>query len=124
MSNRSVYMIITHTSRPIKGLNTNRKGVLDDPDNWETSEKMVITDNLSRQLMTTGSIILDLIGGKVVKNRFEAKDTTVFREYVSRYQPDITAALKIWATKHPDNYNTLKKMWADEGGEDEQANPD
>lgn len=123
MSNRTVYLVVTHISKPIKGLKTNKKGVLDNPDNWETTENMVITDNLTTNLKTRASIILDLIGGKVTKSRFEASSTTVFREYVSRYQSDITDALKLWALKHPDNYKALQDMWNAEGEEDGKDNP-
>ncbi|MNR94406.1 hypothetical protein D3C72_254810 [compost metagenome] len=112
MSQRSVYLAVTHVTRLAKGIHSNKKGVSTDPDNWETLENMVITDNVNKRLMTMATVVIDLLNGKVIKNRFadQHSDAETFRSYVDRYQADIGAALKKWGTQDPENYKKLKGL--------------
>lgn len=127
MSQRSVYLVVTHITRLAKGVQSNKKGVATNPDNWETLENMVITDNLNKRLTAMGTVIIDLLGGKVIKNRFadEHTDAETFRAYVDRYQDDIGAALKKWGTQDPNNYLKLKGMAGPStGASDDQTDSD
>lgn len=127
MSNRSVFLVVSHVTRLAKGIHSNKKGVATNPDNWETLENMVITDNVNKRLMTMASVVIDLLNGKVVKNRFadQHSDTETFQSYVDRYQADIGVALKRWGSQDPNNYLKLKGL-ADQapGAKDDQTDSD
>ncbi len=107
---KSVYLIITHVTRLAAGLPSHKKGVSSNPDNYETFENMVLSDKVSRELNTRASVVIDLLGGKVLKNRFDLSDAEVFRDYVDRYQADIGEALKRWGASNADNYKKLKDL--------------
>lgn len=106
----SVYMVISHIQRPAAGLNMNKRGVAGNPDNWETFENMALVDRVKKAQLQQASVIIDLLNGKVLKNRFETSDTQTFAEYVDRYQEDVTEALKLWGSRDPANYKKLKAL--------------
>lgn len=107
---KSVYMVINHIQRPAAGVNMSVRGNAGNPDNWETFENMFIMDNVKRNALLTASVVIDLLAGKVLKNRFETDDSTTFREYVDRYQSDISEALKQWGRQDPNNFLRLKAL--------------
>ena len=122
---RSVYLIITHVTRLAKGVNSQKKGESNNPDNWETFENMVLADKVSNKLMREASVVIDLLAGKVMKSRFERADAETFRAYVDRYQADIGQALRKWGVQHPDNYKKLKGLAdAAPGAKNDEANSD
>jgi len=108
--NNSVFMVITHITKPIAGANMSRKETAANPDSWETTESMILVDRVPKNKVYTASIILDLLNGKVIKNRFDVADATVFREYMNRYSEDVTDALKMWGAKSPANFARLKEV--------------
>jgi hypothetical protein len=108
--NNSVFMVISHIQRPAAGVNMSVKGNSANPDNWETFENMALVDKVNKKALYSSSVIIDLLGGKVVKNRFDVSDSDTFREYVDRYQDDVTDALKTWGRKSPLNYAKLKTV--------------
>lgn len=123
---RSVYLIVTHVTRLAKGINSNQKGVSSNPDNYETFENMILSDRVPNRMNREASVIIDLLNGKVVKNRFGATDTETFRAYVDRYQADIGAALRKWGIQNPDNYNRLRDLadTASPGATDDKTDSD
>lgn len=127
MYSKSVFLIINHVTRVAKGIATNKKGLANDPNNYETFENMIIADRVSKSNQVTASVIIDLLGGKVLKNRFDVDNTATFRDYVDRYQTEIGDALKRWGTQHPDNYKKLKGLTAiaeaEEVKNDTETNP-
>jgi len=107
---KSVYLIVSHVTRLAAGVDASKKGVSSNPDNYETFENMIISDKVGRRHSTEASVIIDLLGGKVLKNRFDLTSTEVFKEYVDRYQEDVTAALKQWVANDVKNYDRLKGL--------------
>lgn len=103
MKTKTVYMMITHVMKPIKGAASHKKSVAENPDNWETTENMIISDSVPRKKLYEASVVLDLLNAKVLKNRFELDDSQLFREYVDRYRTDIGEALREWALQSPEN---------------------
>jgi adenosyl cobinamide kinase/adenosyl cobinamide phosphate guanylyltransferase len=112
MAKSSVYLVIEHISRPIKGVATHKKDQIENPDNWETFENMIIVDSYPNKMLYSASVIIDLMAGKVIKNMFEIDDQQMFKEYVSRYSEEIKDALKTWASKDITNYNKLKDLFS------------
>ena len=117
MYSKSVFLIISHISRLVKGVDASKKGVSTNPDNYETFENMVISDKVARKHILSASVVIDLLNGKVLKNRHSVDDTSTFREYVDRYQQDIGAALRSWAAMNPDNYKKLKGIAGSAAGD-------
>lgn len=110
MFNKSVFLVVSHVSRLAPGIKSHIKGVSSNPDNWETFENMVLVDRVSSSRVNTSSVIIDLLKGKVLKNRFDAPESEVFREYYARYQNDITEALRTWGSKSQENYLKLREI--------------
>lgn len=110
--NNRPYMVITHRQKPAKGVHTNTK-VTDEATRWEVTENMVILDRPpSSSKSASASLVMDLLEGKVLKNRFagEVSDTEIFTRYFEQYREDITEALKEWALRSPENLMQLDKL--------------
>lgn len=118
------FMVVTHIQRPAKGVNTSKAGWSNADTEWDVSENMVIVDRVKTNQMNMASVILDLLEGTVVKNRFGDRNTEVFKAYFGRYQQEIIEALKTWGLKDPANRARLEQASADKAakeGTDEQA---
>jgi hypothetical protein len=107
---KTVYLYVTHITRLSKNVASNKKGNATNPDNWETFENMAITDRENKKMLISASVVLDLVNGKVIKNRFDVPDTEIFKEYFDRYKDDITSALKQWMAMDNKNYERLKTL--------------
>lgn len=107
---KTVYLYVSHITRLSKNVASNKKGNATNPDNWETYENMTIVDREHKKLLLSSSVVLDLVNGKVIKNRFDLPDTEIFKEYFDRYKDDITAALKQWMAMDNKNYERLKTL--------------
>lgn len=113
------FLVITHVQRPNKKIDTRKAGWSTPETEWDVSENMIVVDRIKMHQMNQASVILDLLHGKVVKNRFGENDIAVFKAYFDRYQQDIVEALKTWGRKNPENHAALTA--ASEEGKDEQA---
>lgn len=106
------FLIVNMTRVPRDGVKTHVKGYMDDASSLKTMERVSIVDRLNKA-QNAADIVLDLINAKVVRNRTEAAEDTLFQEYASRYQDKIEQALKIWA------YREVQKLSPEEKAEAE-----
>lgn len=116
MYSKSVFLVINHITRVAQGVKTHKKGESTNPDNYEVHESMILADRVSKANQVSSSIIIDLLNGKVLKNRFSVSDTDVFKEYVDKYQAEIGDALRRWGSQKTDNYQKLKGLAAEAEG--------
>jgi hypothetical protein len=110
MYSKSVFLVINHITRVAKGVASHKKSAANNPDNYEVHENMILADRVSKANQISASVIIDLLNGKVLKNRFSVDSTQVFKEYVDKYQTEIGDALRRWGTQNPDNYKKLKGL--------------
>lgn len=116
------FLVITHVQRPSKSIDTRKAGWSTPDTEWDVSENMIVVDRIKTHQMNQATVILDLLHGKVVKNRFGDNNTAVFKAYFDRYQQDIVEALKTWGRKNPENHAALTE--ASEEGKNEQTDLD
>ena len=104
------FLVVKYLQTPNAESNTRVKGWGTDG-KWDVNESMVIVDRIKSRHQQEATIILDILEGKVIKNRFdEAGDGKVFAYYFERYKDDITKAIQDWARKSPDNLARLKQI--------------
>lgn len=104
------FLIIKYLQTPNAESNTRVKGWGTDG-KWDVNESMVIVDRVKDKHQREAHIILDILQGRVIKNRFDNTESTqVFAHYFERYKDDIQAAIQRWAKKDPANLAHLKQI--------------
>lgn len=92
------FLMVAIAGRPTKNVNTAVKGWSDQPSNWESFEKPIVTDRVNSKHLMDYSVIIDVINSKAVKNSFAANsaDADVVNHYLNRYRDIVTEAMDIW----------------------------
>jgi hypothetical protein len=104
------FLVIKYLQTPHAESNTRVKGWGTDG-KWDVNESMVIVDRIKDRHQREAHIILDILEGRVIKNRFDnTEDTKVFAHYFERYKDDIQEAIQRWARKDPANLARLKQI--------------
>lgn len=94
------FLIVNTIERPVKGVNTSKKGWADDRNNWAIFENPSVTDRVSNKIMREATVIIDVMGNAVVKSRFnEVSDAEVVNHYLEKYKPQVAEAMDIWLTR-------------------------
>ena len=101
MKNKTLYLVIRHIH---KGNYEDKQAI---------SENVVVTERLKPRDMTEASVVIDILGAKVVKDRFEKASTETFKYYVQQYQHLITKTLVKWGEQAPENMEHLKKTFGE-----------
>lgn len=94
------FLIVNTITRPAKGVQTNRKGWANDRNNWALFEIPSIVDRVSARHMREATIIIDVMSGDCVKNRFsEVADSEVAEHYLGKYRTEVAEAMDVWLTR-------------------------
>jgi hypothetical protein len=95
--------LIAHLSYvPRQGVNTSRKGWMDNEQNVRIMERISIVDRLNRT-NENADVVLDIINAKTLRNRTRLSDDDLFADYASRYSQQIEQALQLWAVREVEN---------------------
>ena len=114
-------MIVSHINKVVAGTKTERKSEVSNIKNWDTIERCVFADRLTKNDQQSASIILDLIEQKTLKNRLEEMSEIVFVKYTERYSEDISEALKTWVRKDSRNLQKLLELKLEEEMDKEET---
>lgn len=99
LSNRP-FLIVDTIMRPSGLANTSKKGWTQDRANWQIFERPRVEDRVNNKALTEAQVIIDIMRGKVVKNRFDDKtDDEVCEHYLGKYMNECKKALDVWLTK-------------------------
>lgn len=94
------FLCVNTISRPAKGVNTSVKGWSDNPNAWAIFEQPYVVDRVSNKVMREATVVIDVMGSAVVKNRFsEVPDSQVVEHYMNKYREQVAEAMNIWLTK-------------------------
>jgi len=95
------FLIVNIVHRPSKRASTSVKGWGDDPSNWDSFEQTSVVDSVKSHHMQTASVIIDVMNGTTVKNRFSESMTSqqAAEHYLVKYKEDVTQAMSIWMSK-------------------------
>ncbi|RYD26060.1 MAG: hypothetical protein EOP89_07825 [Lysobacteraceae bacterium] len=81
-------------------MNTSKKGWADDKANWAIFEVPSVTDRVSSKVMREATVIIDVMGSAVVKNRFDqVSSDEVVTHYMTKYKPQVAEAMDIWLSR-------------------------
>ena len=91
---QSIYLVATHYVRPKERVNTAKKGWMDNPANVQVDETMTVTKGLKKRHNAEGSIILDLLNRKVIKDNRTTKDYgQLIRYFAMNYTQQLVPVL-------------------------------
>lgn len=93
------FLVVKIFTRPIKGVNTSRKGWMSDPRNTITDETPVVIERVSSKQLTEASIVIDLIGNIMVKNHTELSDEEALVIFTKKYSDIIEQGRNNWARR-------------------------
>lgn len=94
------FLVVNTIQRPAAGVNTSKKGWTDNAANWSLYENPYVVDRVSNKIMIESTVIIDVMRGTAVKNRFEgASDEEVTNHYIDKYREQVKEAMDIWLTK-------------------------
>ena len=82
MSNKNIYLVAFYSITPRKGVNTSRKGWMDDKANLQYDERLEITKGLKKN-SNVANVILNLTDKTIAKNNFN--DNSDFRSFFKYY---------------------------------------
>jgi len=90
------FMVITCKFRPGQGAQTQIAGWAE-RSGWNVVEEIAIVDRVSNKHMTYGTLIIDVLEAKVVKNGFQntSKDEAM-QHYMTKYKKELTEAIGVW----------------------------
>ena len=100
------FLVITHIKTVKPGTRTGLTGWMTE-DSFDIHEDMVVVDRLPDRMLRTASIIIDILGEKVVKNRYNVENSELYTQYVEKYVEDIQEGMTAWVRKNPDNIEAL-----------------
>ena len=104
------FLVITHIKTVKPGIRTGITGWMTE-DSFDVHEDMVIVDRLKPRMTSHASIILDILGEKVVKNRYDVTNAELYTQYIEKYLEDVQEGMIAWARKNPENIEALMD-WA------------
>lgn len=94
------YMIIIVSHKPQKGAQTNQQDWTKDH-NWEVHEMAHFLDYIPKKMMIQAFVIIDILNGKVIKNRPMNDDDKVFEYYMDKYKDKVQEALGRFLLMNP-----------------------
>lgn len=94
MSTPKVHLVAHYYQKPRDGVNTSKKGWMENPDNLRWDEKVEIVRNL-RNRDRTAQVVLDLVNKKVINNSFtgEKDFDRLFEYYFLNYNQYVTTVM-------------------------------
>jgi hypothetical protein len=94
MSKTKVHLVAHYYQKPKDGVNTSKKGWMEDANNLRWDEKVEIVRNL-RNRDRTAQVILDLVNKKVINNSFtgEKDFDKLFEYYFLNYNQYVTTVM-------------------------------
>lgn len=99
------FLVVNTIQRPEKGVNTSVKGWTEAPRNWAIFESPYVVDRVSNKVMREATVIIDIMGGSVVKNRFdEVADDEVLEHYLTKYKEYATRGVDVWLSKEAQKF--------------------
>lgn len=94
------FLVVNTIQRPQTGVNTNKAGWADEQGNWAIFENPYLVDRVSAKVMREATVIIDVLGSRAVKNRFDTvKEEEVVTHYVEKYKEQVKEAMDIWLTR-------------------------
>lgn len=94
------FLVVNTVQRPAAGVNTSKKGWADTQSNWAIFEIPSVTDRVSNKIMREATVIIDVMGSSVIKNRFDnVSSDEVVTHYMTKYKPQIAEAMDIWLSR-------------------------
>lgn len=94
------FLMIAISHHPVKGVNTSVKGWGSEPNNWDTRESITVVDRVNKKHLTDYAVIIDILNGTAVKNRFIDTDTKIVVEhYLKKYKQEAVEATDIWISR-------------------------
>ena len=105
MSNKNIYLVAFYSMKPRPGVNTSKKGWMDDTDNITYDERIEISRGLKRN-SNTAKVILDLSNKTVDRNSWgtDRSFTDYFKYYFKGYNEYLTAVM---AKLDPEYFNMI-----------------
>jgi len=97
------FLVVKTISRPAAGIDTKVKGWADRKDAWTVYERVSIEDRVSDKSMREATVVVDILGGKCVKNRF-GNDDNVAGHYMEKYKEECKKGIDVWITRQAKNY--------------------
>lgn len=105
MSNlQAPYNIISHTTK--EGLTPIYDWTR--MEEWVDGEEVEFNDVISDELLLKADLIVDVLNGKVRKNRYEnVKDVEVIEHFFKKYEEQIIESIKDFFKKYPEAWKSL-----------------
>lgn len=98
------FLIIESAAKPQKGVNTEKKGWAANASNFAIFERPSIVDRVKDKTLISATVIIDIMSGTMVKNRFDhVTDQEVIEHYLTKYRDHVTEAMDIWLTRQAQN---------------------
>ena len=103
------YMFIVHTHNPKEGAHTNQKD-WSKKNEWAVTETAEFRDNIPDDLLLKSDVIIDILNGKIVKNRLENVDNQqLIEHYMGKYQDKVVEAVRVFFQQNPDYWERMVK---------------
>ena len=107
--NKLPYMIVVHTVKPQDGASTHEKN-WKDRNEWTVNETAYFKDTISENLLLSADVIIDILNGRIVKNRItDVTAEQLVEHYMGKYSDKIVEAVREFFKKNPDHWERFVK---------------
>lgn len=101
------YMIVINTVKPKEGVKPNQKGELDVKD-INVLETVYFKDDIPKNDLLSADIIIDVLNGKIVKNRFtESDEQELIEYYMGKFSDKIIEAVRQFFHRNPKSWESF-----------------
>jgi hypothetical protein len=103
------FLVVTSIERPVTGVNTSEAKWNKMTGSINLFERAEIVDRVKTTLLQKATVVIDLIGGKIIKSRYDLDDQQVVEHYLGKYMDECKRGVDTWLTRQGRDFVTREK---------------